>query len=64
MGGDETKLDEFDDGDVEGREFVLEYFDEHAGLPLEQALELFRRYCSDRKKLAEEAQRLKQSSLH
>lgn len=64
MGRDEIKPIEFDIGDADERRLVLEYYDEHAGLPLEQALELLRRYGGDRKKLAEEAQRLKQNSLN
>lgn len=51
-----------EEGEADEGQAMLEYFDEHAGLPLEQAVELFRRYCGDRKKLAGEAQRLKQGS--
>ena len=64
VGGDKIKPDEHEKGDADARQLELEYFDEHAGLPLEQAVELFRRCSGDRRKLAEEARRLKPTSLN
>jgi hypothetical protein len=62
--GDPTLSDQRDDEAADESLPVIEYFDELAGLPLEQAVELFRLYRDDRNKLAAEARRLKQGSLN
>lgn len=62
--GDSTIPDQRADEEADESLPVIEYFDELAGLPLEQAVELFRLYRHDRNKLAAEARRLKQSSLN